>query len=32
MTGDATGPHCHFEVWIGPVWDGGTRVNPLAYF
>ncbi len=32
MTGDATGPHCHFEVWIGPIWDGGTRVNPLAYF
>jgi murein DD-endopeptidase MepM/ murein hydrolase activator NlpD len=32
MTGDATGPHCHFEVWIGPVWNGGTRVNPLAYF
>jgi murein DD-endopeptidase MepM/ murein hydrolase activator NlpD len=31
-TGDATGPHCHFEVWIGPIWDGGTRVNPLAYF
>ncbi|HEY4190272.1 MAG TPA: M23 family metallopeptidase [Candidatus Limnocylindrales bacterium] len=32
MTGDATGPHCHFEVWRGPVWNGGTRVNPLAYF
>jgi murein DD-endopeptidase MepM/ murein hydrolase activator NlpD len=32
MTGDATGPHCHFEVWRGPIWDGGTRVNPLAYF
>ena len=31
-TGDATGPHCHFEVWIGPIWDGGVRVNPLAYF
>ena len=31
-TGNATGPHCHFEVWIGPIWDGGTRVNPLAYF
>jgi murein DD-endopeptidase MepM/ murein hydrolase activator NlpD len=31
-TGDATGPHCHFEVWIGPIWDGGDRVNPLAYF
>jgi LysM repeat protein len=31
MTGNATGPHCHFEVWIGPVWNGGTRVNPLLY-
>jgi murein DD-endopeptidase MepM/ murein hydrolase activator NlpD len=32
MTGNATGPHLHFEVWRGPVWDGGRRVNPLAYF
>ena len=31
-TGDATGPHCHFEIWIGPIWDGGVRVNPLGYF
>jgi murein DD-endopeptidase MepM/ murein hydrolase activator NlpD len=31
MTGWATGPHCHFEVWQGPVWDGGSRVNPLGY-
>ena len=30
-TGDATGPHCHFEVWIGPIWAGGSRVNPLNY-
>ena len=31
MTGAATGPHLHFEVWIGPVWNGGYRVNPLNY-
>ncbi len=31
-TGDATGPHLHFEVWIGPIWNGGSRVNPLRYF
>ena len=30
-TGDATGPHLHFEVWIGPIWAGGSRVNPLNY-
>jgi len=30
-TGAATGPHCHFEVWIGPIWAGGVRVNPLNY-
>ncbi len=32
MTGDATGPHLHFEVWVGQIWNGGTRVNPLRYF
>ena len=31
MTGNATGPHLHFEVWRGPIWDGGQRVNPLGY-
>ena len=30
-TGFATGSHLHFEVWRGPVWNGGTRVNPLGY-
>jgi murein DD-endopeptidase MepM/ murein hydrolase activator NlpD len=30
-TGYATGSHLHFEVWKGPVWNGGVRVNPLAY-
>ena len=31
MSGNATGPHCHFEIWIGPIWAGGYRVNPLNY-
>jgi murein DD-endopeptidase MepM/ murein hydrolase activator NlpD len=31
MTGNATGPHLHFEVWRGMVWDGGQRMNPLLY-
>lgn len=30
-SGWATGPHLHFEVWRGPIWDGGSRVNPLRY-
>ncbi len=30
-TGYATGSHLHFEVWRGPIWSGGRRVNPLAY-
>ena len=30
-TGFATGPHLHFEVWKGAIWNGGSRVNPLAY-
>jgi lysostaphin len=32
MTGCATGPHVHFETWIGPIWSGGYRVNPLRYY
>lgn len=32
MSGSATGPHCHFEVWRGFPWDGGSyRVNPLDW-
>lgn len=30
-TGYVTGSHLHFEVWKGRIWNGGTRVNPLAY-
>ena len=32
MSGWATGPHCHFEVWVGGVRDSGYRVNPLNYY
>jgi murein DD-endopeptidase MepM/ murein hydrolase activator NlpD len=31
-TGYCTGSHLHFEVWKGPIWNGGSRVNPLRYF
>lgn len=30
-TGNSSGSHLHFEVWRGPVWNGGQRVNPLGY-
>jgi murein DD-endopeptidase MepM/ murein hydrolase activator NlpD len=33
MSGWASGPHCHFEVWIGSPWESGSyRVNPLRYY
>jgi murein DD-endopeptidase MepM/ murein hydrolase activator NlpD len=33
MSGWATGPHDHFEVWIGYPWkSSSTRVNPLYYY
>ena len=32
MSGHATGPHLHFEVWLGTIWDAGQRVNPMRYF
>jgi murein DD-endopeptidase MepM/ murein hydrolase activator NlpD len=31
-SGWATGPHLHFEVWVGPIWSGGHQVNPMRYF
>ena len=29
-TGDAQGPHLHFEVWVGPWQTGGHPIDPLA--
>jgi murein DD-endopeptidase MepM/ murein hydrolase activator NlpD len=29
-TGDASGPHLHFEIWEGPWRQGGHPVDPLA--
>jgi murein DD-endopeptidase MepM/ murein hydrolase activator NlpD len=32
MTGNATGPHTHTEVWHGYPWHSGSyRVNPWSY-
>ena len=33
MSGWASGPHLHIEVWIGSPWQSGSyRVNPLRYY
>lgn len=32
MTGWATGPHVHFEVWVGKPWMGGYRINPWTMY
>ena len=33
MSGWASGPHLHLEVWIGAPWESGSyRVNPLRYY
>src|SRR3954464_7622916 len=31
QTGDATGPHLHFEMWVGPWQTGGHPIDPLKY-
>ena len=32
MRGTATGPHLHYEIWVGQPWNGGYQVNPLNYY
>ena len=31
-TGDATGPHLHFELWVGEPYHGGYRINPYSMY
>ena len=30
-TGDAQGPHLHFELWLGPWFGGGHPIDPLPF-
>ena len=32
MTGSATGPHLHFEAWVGVPWGGGYQINPWSLY
>ncbi len=32
QSGWATGPHLHFEVWVGKPWNGGHRINPWSMY
>jgi len=31
-TGCVTGPHVHFEVWRGGIWNGGERLDPSKFY